>query len=163
VEESTVRRLALLTFAALLASGSADAAAPPARLQAPVLTLKGATTARFHRLRMVRLTFEVRNPNAAPLRYLGWRLRGGLSQGRITPAYEVELRRGGTWQPYLQAAFHLVPGEVELAAGARATFEAWAPACDWAEARAGLLWFRGGEGAYAWSEPVPRKLVEGRR
>jgi hypothetical protein len=163
VEGFTVRRLALLTMAALLASGSADAAAPPAPVRPPVLTFRGATKARFHRLRMVRLTFEVRNPNAAPLRYLGWRLRGGLAQGRITPAYEVELRRGGTWQPYPQAAVRLVPGQVELAAGARATFEAWAPACDWAEARAGLLWFRGSEGAYAWSQPVPRKLVEGRR
>jgi hypothetical protein len=150
-------------MAALLAWGSADAAAPPARLQAPVLTLKGATTARFHRQRMVRLTFEVHNPNAAPLRYLGWRPRGGLAQGRITPACEVELLRGGAWQPHPQAAVRLVPGKVELAAGARATFEAWAPAGGWEEARAGLLWFRGGEGAYAWSEPVPRKLVEGRR
>jgi hypothetical protein len=158
-----MNRFAALLPGALLAATLARGAAPPAQVQPPRLRFiapRGA--AQYGR---VELTFEVSNPNAAPLRLYGFRANffsPPLPQGRVAPLCDVEVQRAGTWKKHPQLSCAYGFGVVKLPASAKATFSIRVPESGWDKVRVRLLWLYRGGAAETWSDPVPYKLVKGR-
>jgi hypothetical protein len=109
------------------------------------------------------LTFEVTNPNAAPLPYVGYlpeSFDGGLKAGTIAPLYKLELLRDKAWKPHEMGWCGTGRGPVTLPAKGKVTFEVPPPGGEWEEFRVGLTWFGTAERkdpAVAWSKAVSRK------
>jgi hypothetical protein len=160
-----MRRNGVLLLSALLVATHAWGAAPPARVQPPHLRFKGASRGQGW-VSYVHLTFEVSNPNAAPLvlpAAVG--INPSRGQMNLAPFYALELRRGGAWEASaVGLGGYCGPvGRPLLPANAKATLHVLVPEGGWDEARVGLDWKRRGVAGKAWSEPVPYKLVKGRK
>jgi hypothetical protein len=156
-------RFAASLLGALLAATLAWGAAPPAHVQPPRLRFIGPRGAAQDG--RVELTFEVSNPNAAPLRLYGFRANSfnpPLREGRVAPHCDVEVQRAGTWKKHPQHSCAYGFGVVELPATAKATFSIHVPESRWDKVRVRLIWLYRGGAAETWSDPVPHKLVKGR-
>ncbi len=150
--------LATLTAGLLLAALPAAGDDAPAKPEPPVVKL----------LRVAengRLTFEVTNPNLAPLPYVGYlseSFSGGLKEGTIAPLYKVDVFRDKAWTPKVMGWCGTGEGPVSLPAKGKVTFEVAPPDGEWEEFRVGLTWFRAVErkdSAVAWSKAVSRKDI----
>src|SRR5947209_3876999 len=82
--------------AVLLLAGAAPLAAqqPPGKLEPPAVRFQGVSPAG-------QAVFEVTNPNAAPLHFIGYATTKngnvGVVDGKISPLYALDLRRGDAW------------------------------------------------------------------
>jgi hypothetical protein len=115
------------------------------------------------------LTFEVLNPNDAPVPYSGYTpgsFSGGLPEGTIAPCYRVAFRRGWRWQEHDLDFCGVGLGPVELPPKSKVTFDVVLPAGRWDSARVGLSWWDPSTGdnnrRTAWSGEVSRKEAAGR-
>jgi hypothetical protein len=92
------------------------------------------------------LTFEVSNPNAAPLPYVGYltnAFEGGLKEGVIAPLYKVEVKNGTEWKPMPLSWCGKGLGEVAIPANGKGTFTVLRPAGEWDAVRFGVTWYAG--------------------
>jgi hypothetical protein len=110
--------------------------------------------------------FEVQNPNAEPLPYVGYRANAfapPLMAGTVAPLYSVEVLKGGKWTPHPIGWCGTGVGEVAIPARGKASFTVHLPDGDWEAMKAGLSWFKkaGPEGRpeAAWSPAVAREKV----
>jgi hypothetical protein len=130
---------------------------PTKKPQPPAVKFQGVTASG-------QMLLEVTNPNAEPVPYVGYlpnAFAPPLKDGRISPLYRIELRRGGAWKPADLGWCGTGVGPVSIPARGRATFEIHPPQREWDEVRIGLTWFPGadrkGPPAVAWSNPISRK------
>lgn len=134
----------------------------PKELKAPVLKLVSATLHDGN----AALTFEVHNPNAAPLPYVGYTSKsfeGGLKEGTIAPIYRVELDAGDGWKKHEPGWCGTGIGPVAIPAKGKGTFQAHVPAGSWEKVRVGLTWSKSDDrkagSDVAFSAPVSRAAM----
>jgi hypothetical protein len=152
-----------------LAWGSADEPpAKPPRVKPPEIILRGAGPAALGAENCLALTFEISNPNEASLPYTGYRpdsFDPALAAGQISPLCQIELKRDGKWQPQPIGYCGWGMGELELAAGASATFGLMVPADDWQAIKVAVGRFSAWSGERAtttvWSAEFSRAEIEG--
>jgi hypothetical protein len=149
----------MLSTTFLLATAiAADAAMPTA----PVLRLAGASESGG----FVALTFEVTNPNAKPLPYLGYEpgsFDPKIPAGRIVPISKAELLQGKEWKEHKTGWCGTGIGPVTIPARGKVTFSVLIPAGEWEEVRVGLVWFATTDKKSpqtAWSRGIARKDVK---
>lgn len=111
------------------------------------------------------LTFELSNPKAAALPYVGYRpdsFDGGLKEGTIAPLYCVEVLRGKEWSAHKMGWCGTGLGEVSVPGKGKATFAVGLPGGDWDKFRVGVTWFKTAErkdSAVAWSDALSKDDV----
>jgi hypothetical protein len=124
-------------------------------LQPPAISFRGAAKNGV-------LVFEMSNPNAEPLPYLGYTpdsLEGGLPKGTIAPLYRVDVLRGKQWKPYRMGWCGTDLGDVSIPGKGKATFAVGLPDGDWQRFRVGVTWYTTAgrkESGVAWSDAVSR-------
>ena len=134
----------------------------PAKLNPP--TIKMTKVGREGEL--VRVVFEVTNPNADPLPYAGYTADSfdpKIPNGTIAPLYRVEFLRGKEWKAHQVGWCKTGQGAVTIPGKGKVTFDAHVPAGDWEEARIGLVWFATAERKdpqTVWGEPIGKKEFE---
>jgi hypothetical protein len=112
----------------------------PAKLDPPVLKLTGAVQRGEH----VYLSFEVTNPNAEPLPYLGYTadsFEPKIPEGTISPLFRVEQLQGKEWKTKNPGWCGTGIGPVTIPAKGKVKFEAHVLAAGWKEVRVGLVWY----------------------
>jgi hypothetical protein len=111
------------------------------------------------------LTFQLSNPSANPLPYVGYRsdsFEGGLKEGTIAPLYSVEVLQGKEWKAHKIGWCGTGKGEVSVAAKGKATFTVAPPDGTWDKFRVGVTWFKAAdrkESAVAWSDALSKDDV----
>ncbi len=106
------------------------------------------------------LTFEVTNPNAEALHYVGYSpgsFQTPPKEGTIAPLYNVELLRGKEWKDHDMGWCHEGKGKVSVPAKGKVTFMVDPPDGDWHKLRIGLTWFKNAdrkEREDAWSDAL---------
>jgi hypothetical protein len=155
-----MRRFLLLVY---LIPGAAQAGEPEpkSKLKPPVLKLTSSSVSNGN----VALYFEVTNPNAAPIPFVGYTpdsFEGGLKAGTIAPIYRVELLQDKAWKPQSIGWCGTGIGPVSIPAKRKVTFSVLQPIGDWEAVRVGLAWFPTSDRAkpeVAWSEPITRESL----
>jgi hypothetical protein len=134
---------------------------PAPKLKPPELKLTSSAVGSGN----VALYFEVTNPNAAPVPFVGYTsdsFEGGLKAGTIAPIYRVELLQDKKWKPHAIGWCGTGIGPVSIPAKGRVTFSVLQPIADWEAVKVGLAWFPTSDRAkpeVAWSEPITRASV----
>ncbi len=134
----------------------------PAKPTPPIFKLTGAT----ERDGFVSLTFELTNPNAAALPYLGYTSDSfdpKIPDGKIAPLYKVEQLLGKEWKAHKLGWCGTGIGPVSIPAMGKVTFAAHVPAGEWKEIRIGLVWFTNADEKdpqTAWTSSIDRKDVK---
>jgi hypothetical protein len=111
------------------------------------------------------LVFELSNPNAQALPYIGYRpdsFEGGLKEGTIAPLYRVEVLRNKAWNAHKMGWCGTGLGKVSVAGKGKATFAVGLLGGDWDKFRVGVTWFKAAdrkESAVAWSEALSKDNV----
>jgi hypothetical protein len=111
------------------------------------------------------LTFQLSNPSAAPLPYVGYRsdsFEGGLKEGTIAPLYRIEVLQGKEWKAHNIGWCGTGLGEVAVAGKGKATFTVAPPDGAWDKFRVGVTWFKAAnrkESAVAWSDALGKDDV----
>jgi hypothetical protein len=129
---------------------------------APVLRLTGASESSG----FVALYFEVNNPNANPLPYLGYTpdsFDPKIPEGKIVPIHKAELFKGNKWEEDKIGWCGTGIGPVTIPAKGKVTFSVLVPAGDWEKVRIGLVWFASADEKSpntAWSDGIARKDVK---
>jgi hypothetical protein len=155
-----MRRLLLLAFL-LPGVVRASEPEPTPNLKPPVLKLTSSSVSNGN----VALYFEVTNPNAAPVPFVGYTpdsFEGGLKAGTIAPIYRVELFHDKAWKPRSIGWCGTGKGPVSIPTKGQVTFSVLQPVGDWEEVRVGLAWFPTSDRAkpeVAWSESITRESV----
>ena len=132
-------------------------AEPPAKPEPPAVKLLGAKDGV--------LTFELLNPNAEALPYLGYlpgSFEGGLKEGTIAPLYRVEVLRGKEWKAHPLGWCGTGLGAVSVPGKGKATFAVRLPDGGWDKLRVGVTWFKTAgrkEHAVAWSDALSKEEV----
>jgi hypothetical protein len=138
------------------------AATDAAKPVAPVLRLAGA----IENGEFVALTFEVTNPNAKPLPYLGYEpgsFNPKIPEGRIVPISKTELLQGKEWKEHRTGYCGTGIGPVAIPAKGKVLFAVLVPVSEWKKARVGLVWFATADKKSpqtAWSRGIARKDVK---
>jgi hypothetical protein len=115
------------------------------------------------------LTFEVSNPNAEPLPFVGYlpsSFEGGLKEGTISPIYRIELLHGREWKDKKIGWCGTGIGPVSIPAKGKVTFQMLLPDGEWDEFRVGLTWYTTAnrkEHAVIWSDGLSRKAIEAKK
>ena len=137
-------------------------AAEPPKPTAPVLRLAGtAESGGF-----VALTFEVTNPNANPLPYLGYTSDSfdpKIPMGTIVPISKTELLQAKEWKEHKTGWCGTGIGPVTIPAKGKVIFAVLIPAGEWEKVRVGLVWFATADEKSpqtAWSDGIDRKDVK---
>jgi hypothetical protein len=129
---------------------------------APVLKLAGAAESGGN----VALTFEVTNPNANPLPYLGYTpdsFDPKIPEGTIVPIHKVELLQGKEWKEYKIGWCGTGIGPVTIPAKGKVRFSVLIPGGEWEEVRVGLVWFATADEKSpetAWTSAIEHKDVK---
>src|SRR5215469_2469593 len=92
-------------------------AEPPAKSEPPAVKFLGAKDGA--------LTFELSNPNAEALPYVGYlpsSFEGGLKEGTIAPLFRVEVHRGKEWKAHPIGWCGTGLGAVSVPGKGKATF-----------------------------------------
>ena len=111
------------------------------------------------------LTFELSNPNAEALPYIGYlpdSFEGGLKEGTIAPLYFVKVLRDMKWSSYQMGWCGTGLGKVSVPGKGKATFAVGLPDGDWEKLRVGVMWFNTvdrKESAVAWSNALSKDDV----
>jgi hypothetical protein len=142
----------------LLLAALPGADTEPAKVQPPTPKFTGLTANGT-------LGFEVSNPNADPLPYIGYTrdsYNPPIPEGEIRPLYRAELLKGKEWKDHQVGWGKTGVGPVTLPAKGTVKMEVHVPPGEWDEVKVGLVWAEklGAKGAGAWSEPVSRKVLE---
>jgi hypothetical protein len=149
----------MLSTILLLATTIAAGAPKPTT---PVLRLAGATESGG----FVALTFEVTNPNANPLPYLGYKpdsFEPKIPEGTIVPISKAELLQGNKWEEHKTGWCGTGIGPVTIPAKGKVTFSVLIPMGEWEKVRVGLVWFATADEkppGIAWSDGINRKDVK---
>jgi hypothetical protein len=128
---------------------------PPAKAERPAIKFVSAAKDGV-------LTFELSNPNAEALPYVGYlpdSFEGGLKKGTIAPIYRVEVLRGTEWSAQKMGWCGVGVGDVSVSGKGKATFTVDLPRGEWDKVRVGVTWFKtaGRKGsAIAWSDAVSK-------
>lgn len=161
-EQVRVRLIQLAREKAAL-ERTAPSAPEPAKLDPPAVTFAGVVTHREHRF----LAFEVANPNADPVPYLGYTadsFEPKLPEGGMYPLHKLEFRIGGEWKAEKIGWCGTGIGPVSVAGKQKGRFEIPVPKDgEWDEVRVGVVWFTGGPDKNpqtAWSKPISKKDVK---
>jgi hypothetical protein len=128
--------LTTIAFALLLT----PAAEPAARPEKPVLRFTGSKDGR--------LAFQLSNPSAESLPYVGYlsdSFEGGLAKGTIAPLYRIEVLRGKEWKAHNMGWCGTGLGKVSIPAKGKATFAVYRPDGDWDRVRVGVTCFKSAE------------------
>jgi hypothetical protein len=134
--------------------------APPSKPEPPSIKLVSSKNG---------LTFEVANPNAEALPYVGYTsdsFEGGLKPGIISPMYRIELLKGKEWTAYNIGWCGTGLGPVSIPAKGKATFTLIPPPGEWDKFRVGMTWFKTTdrkELAVAWSDPIGKDDIAGKK
>jgi hypothetical protein len=153
-----MRRLLLVAFL-LPATLRADEPDPVPKLKPPVLKLTSSAVSQGN----VALYFEVSNPNALPLPFVGYTpdsFEGGLKAGTIAPIYRVELLQNTKWKPHSIGWCGTGIGPVSIPDKRQATFSVLQSMGEWQAVKVGLSWFPTKDQTkpeIAWSEPITRE------
>jgi hypothetical protein len=136
-------------------------AGPPAKPEPPAVKFLGAKDGV--------LTFELSNPNAEALPYLGYlpsSFEGGLKEGTVAPLFRVEVLRGKEWKAHPMGWCGTGLGAVSVPGKGKATFAVHLPGGDWDKFRVGVTWFKTAarkELAVAWSDAFSKEDVAPRK
>lgn len=157
---------ALLWLAAFCVAAEKE---PASTMRPPAFHVRaGATVTSGDGWRTV--TFDVKNPNAAAIRYVGYTADSyspALPEGTIAPLYRLELRKGGTWAPYQIGWCGTGRGPVQIAPRSTVAFTVRVPPGEWDAFKVGLTWWKTDEAdaqpQTAWSDPVERKEPAARK
>jgi hypothetical protein len=129
---------------------------------APVLRLARAT----EKSGFVAFTFEVTNPNANPLPYLGYESGSfdpKIPAGTIAPLYKAELLLGKEWKEHKIGWCGTGIGPVTIPAKGKVKFSVLIPVGEWEKVRVGLVWFATADEKSphtAWTRGIDRKDVK---
>jgi hypothetical protein len=158
-----MRRLLLLAFL-LPGAVRAGEPEPTPRLKPPMLKLTSSSVSNGN----VALYFEVINPNAAPIPFVGYTpdsFEGGLKAGTIAPIYRVELLHNKARKPHSIGWCGTGIGPVSIPAKGQVTFSVLQPIGEWDAVRVGLSWFPTSDRTkpeIAWSDPITRESLKTR-
>jgi hypothetical protein len=150
--------LAALLLPATLRAGEPE---PAPKLMPPVLKLTSSAVSQGN----VALYFEVTNPNATALPFVGYTpdsFEGGLKAGTISPIYRVELLRDKAWKAAPIGWCGTGIGPVSIPAKRQVTFSVLQPMGEWEAARVGLAWFPASDRTkpeIAWSDSITRESL----
>jgi hypothetical protein len=152
-----------MLIVAFLFIGAVQAAEPePApKLKPPQLKLMSSSVSSGN----VALYFEVANPNASPIPFVGYTpdsFEGGLKSGTIAPIYRIELLHDKTWKPASIGWCGTGIGPVSIPAKGQVTFAVLQVIGDWEAMKVGLSWFPTTDHTkpeIAWSDPITRESV----
>ena len=159
-----MRRLMMIA-SLLVGSVQAGELEPAAKLKPPVLKLTSSSTSNGN----VALYFEVHNPNASPIPFVGYTpdsFEGGLKPGTIAPIYRIELRHDKAWKPGSIGWCGTGIGPVSIPAKGQVTFSVLQPIGEWDAVKVGLSWFPTTDHTkpeIAWSDPISRESVTKKR
>ena len=151
----------LLTAVLLVGTASAGEPEPAPKLKPPLLKLNSSAVSQGN----VALYFEISNPNASALPYVGYTsdsFEGGLKAGTIAPIYRVEVLRDKAWKaaPIGWCGTGIRP--VSIPAKRQVTFSVLQPMGEWGAVRVGLAWFPASDqkkSEIAWSDPITRESL----
>ncbi len=134
---------------------------PATKLKPPQLKLNSFSVSHGN----VALYFEVTNPNALPLPFVGYTpdsFEGGLKAGTIAPIYRVELLHDKTWKRAPHGWCGTGIGPVSIPAKGQGTFSVLQPLGDWQAVKVGLAWFPTADRTkpeVSWSDPITREDI----
>ena len=147
----------------LIAEVAKEPKVQTSKLQAPKVKCTAVKEADGH----ISASFEVTNPNAVPLPYVGYTsdsFEGGLKEGTIAPIYGIELKQKEKWDKHSVGFCGTGIGPVTLPARTKVTFGVALPLADWDAAKVGLSWWDSAadetKAVVAWSGEISRKEVE---
>lgn len=132
---------------------------------APAPELKGPAITFLKIAEVGMLTFELSNPNAGAVPYVGYlseSFEGGLKEGTIAPLFRVEVRRGKEWKAYPIGWCGTGLGKVSVPGKGKVTFKVALPDGDWDIFRVGVTWYKTAErkeSAVTWSDALTKEDV----
>jgi hypothetical protein len=137
-----------------------DAVAGADEVGGPTIKIVSADRATFQDIPMVVLTCELRNPNQAPLVFLGYRpdsFDPPLAENSISPIHSVELKKDGNWVKYPIGWCGTGMDGIVLGAQRRYAFGCSVPDDpEWTAVRVGVSW---GRSTGRFNDEIPKMTI----